>query len=216
MDEHAIRVVQPVVDTWDSFRHGDSTLLDLSRVTEQASDALDSASAELRDRLRHASSELESAFHSSERKEHGARAVTIMASVFESLGTPVPPLLTREELLILLAQTELPSAHEGREALQAGAAFATWYETSSSARDLLPIWRRRAQHVRTLSIRTIGFDEAVGALERDPDARFVLAAIDRSEPQPFNYLVFLRADRQAVVVALGIEGRDEPPTLDFL
>ncbi len=95
MDEHAIRVVQPVVDTWDSFRHGDSTLLDLSRVTEQATDALDSASAELRERLRHASWELESAFQSSERNEHDeARAVTIMAPVFESLGTPVPLLLT--------------------------------------------------------------------------------------------------------------------------
>lgn len=118
-------------------------------------------------------------------------------------------------MLVLLAQTELLAAREAREALQAGEAFATWYETSSLASDLLPIWRRRAQHVRTLSIRTIGFDEAVGALERDPDARAVLAAIDRSEP-PFNYLIFLRADRQAVVAALGIEGRDEPPTLDFL
>ncbi|WP_181312950.1 hypothetical protein [Nocardioides campestrisoli] len=70
MDEHAKRVYAPLLDAWDDFEQGRATLLDLSRLTEQASEALDNASAPLPQELREAAADLEYAHYANDREEH--------------------------------------------------------------------------------------------------------------------------------------------------
>jgi hypothetical protein len=70
VNEHARRVCSPLLASWADFQRGQATLLDLSRLAEQASEALDNASAPLPGALRDAASDLEYAYFSTERREH--------------------------------------------------------------------------------------------------------------------------------------------------
>jgi len=47
MDDHAQRVCAPLKESLADFETGHATLLDLARLAEQASDALDNANAPL-------------------------------------------------------------------------------------------------------------------------------------------------------------------------
>jgi hypothetical protein len=70
MDEHAKRVCSPLLGVWSEFENESASLLDLSRLAEQASDALDGASAPLPQMLRTAASELESAYYTNQQEAH--------------------------------------------------------------------------------------------------------------------------------------------------
>ncbi len=86
MDEHAQRVCAPLLASWDAFEQGEATLLDLSRLVEQASEALDNASAPLPQRLREAAADLEYAYHASEREDHLSEGKRILGPVFPQMG----------------------------------------------------------------------------------------------------------------------------------
>lgn len=70
MDEHARRVCAPLLESWADCERGQATLLDLSQLAEQASTALDNASAPLPSALRDAASDLEYAYFRTESGEH--------------------------------------------------------------------------------------------------------------------------------------------------
>jgi hypothetical protein len=55
---------------WAEFEAGSATLLDLARLAEQASKALDNASAPLPAMLAEAAGDLEYAYYDQEREEH--------------------------------------------------------------------------------------------------------------------------------------------------
>ena len=85
MDEHARRVCAPLLATWTDFEQGRATLLDVSRLAEQASDALDNASAPLPQELREAAADLEYAHHASEREEHLSAGRRILGPLLTSM-----------------------------------------------------------------------------------------------------------------------------------
>jgi hypothetical protein len=70
MDEHTERVCAPIKRAWLDFERGQATLLDLARLAEQASTALDNASAPLPQLLAEAASDLEHAYYATEEAEH--------------------------------------------------------------------------------------------------------------------------------------------------
>jgi len=86
MDEHARRLCAPLLASWADFEQGRATLLDVSRLAEQASDGLDNASAPLPRQLHEAAADLEHAYFASEREEHLSAGRRILG-----------PLLTRME-----------------------------------------------------------------------------------------------------------------------
>jgi hypothetical protein len=69
MDDHARRVLLPFVEAWQDFQQGRATLLDLSRLAEQAASSLDNASdfPRLLGSLRE---DLESAYFTNEQEQH--------------------------------------------------------------------------------------------------------------------------------------------------
>lgn len=67
MDEHARRLCSLLLASWADFEQGRATLLDVSRRAEQASNALDNASAPLPQALHEAAADLEYAYFASER-----------------------------------------------------------------------------------------------------------------------------------------------------
>lgn len=86
MDEHARRVCAPLLASWDDFQHGWATLLDLSRLAEQASDALDNANAPLPQALRQAAADLESAYHTREREEHLSAGMQLLKPLLAQIS----------------------------------------------------------------------------------------------------------------------------------
>ena len=70
MDEHVERVCAPVLRTWADFVAGRATLLDISRVGQQAADALDNSRAPVPRLLAEDASDLEYAFHTKEAEDH--------------------------------------------------------------------------------------------------------------------------------------------------
>lgn len=66
MDEHAQRVCAPLLNAWTDFERGRATLLDLARLAEQASNALDNASAPLPRMLAMAASDLECNYYTND------------------------------------------------------------------------------------------------------------------------------------------------------
>jgi hypothetical protein len=67
------------------FQRGDASLLDLARRAEQAEQALDNATAPLPQLLHAAASDLEYAYHASEREDHAAAAARIVAPVLTAI-----------------------------------------------------------------------------------------------------------------------------------
>lgn len=61
MGDHAQRVCAPLVGAWTDFQEGRASLLDLSRLADQASRALDNANA---------ATDLEYAFYANESEKH--------------------------------------------------------------------------------------------------------------------------------------------------
>ena len=86
MDEHAERVCRPLREAWAEFEQDRATLLDLSRLAEQASSALDNASAPLPQLLARAASDLEFANFTTEREEHFEKAKQILSPAFAVMG----------------------------------------------------------------------------------------------------------------------------------
>ncbi len=70
MDDHARRVLAPLMQVWNAFENDAASLLDLSRLAEQASVALDNATAPLPQLLRTAASDLEFAYYANEQEDH--------------------------------------------------------------------------------------------------------------------------------------------------
>ncbi len=70
MDDHARRVLAPLREAWTAFENGTASLLDLSRLAEQAAGALDNASASLPQLLRKISSDLEFASYTNDQENH--------------------------------------------------------------------------------------------------------------------------------------------------
>lgn len=85
MDEHAKRICAPLLDAWDDFEQGRATLLVLSRLAEQASEALDNASAPLPQELRGAAADLEYAHYANEREEHPSAGRRILGPLLIQL-----------------------------------------------------------------------------------------------------------------------------------
>jgi hypothetical protein len=86
MDEHARRVCAPLLASWDAFQQGQATLLDLSRLAEQASDALDNSNAPLPAALREAAADLEYAYHASEREEHASAGRRLLGPLLAEMS----------------------------------------------------------------------------------------------------------------------------------
>ena len=80
-DEHAERVCRPLREAWAEFEQDPATLLDLSRLAEEASNALDNASAPLPQLLARAASDLDFASFVTEREEYFEKAKRIMRSL---------------------------------------------------------------------------------------------------------------------------------------
>lgn len=70
MDDHGRRVLAPLREAWTAFEDGTASLLDLSRLAEQAAGALDNASAPLPQLLRKAASDLEFASYTNDQENH--------------------------------------------------------------------------------------------------------------------------------------------------
>jgi hypothetical protein len=70
MDDHARRVLTPLTQAWTAFENDAANLLDRSWLAEQASGALDNASAPLPQLLRTAASDLEFAYYANEQEDH--------------------------------------------------------------------------------------------------------------------------------------------------
>jgi hypothetical protein len=85
MDEHARRICSALVRGWAEFEKGSVTLLDLSRLAEQAANALDNASAPLPQQLATAASDLEYAYSRSEREDHPSLGLQILGPVMAGL-----------------------------------------------------------------------------------------------------------------------------------
>lgn len=88
MDEHVRRVTEPLLDAWAAFVAGDEavSLLDLSRLCEQAANALDNSVHGIPIVLDRAFSDLEYAYHATERHEHlseGRRILEPVIAAFE-------------------------------------------------------------------------------------------------------------------------------------
>jgi hypothetical protein len=84
VDDHAKRVCQPLIDAWGDLNRGEATLLDLSRLAEQASTALDNASA-LPQLLAGAAGDLDYAYYATAAAEHEEAAHCILASAFAAM-----------------------------------------------------------------------------------------------------------------------------------
>jgi hypothetical protein len=78
-----------LLDAWSDFMVGNATLLDLSRLAEQAYSALDNASAPLPLLLHRAAGDLEYAHFTVEREDHQQAAQDIMAPVLAAFDTSV-------------------------------------------------------------------------------------------------------------------------------
>lgn len=87
MDEYAQRVCAPLRSAWTEFEAGRANLLDRARLAEQASDALDNASAPLPQLLATASSELEYAYHTNERSDQLQAGPRILRPVLSRMTT---------------------------------------------------------------------------------------------------------------------------------
>lgn len=86
MDEHAVRICQPLVIEWFEFLQARATMLDLARLALQASSALDNASAPLPETLARAASDLEYAYYDTESEAHVEEASRILGTVLIQLG----------------------------------------------------------------------------------------------------------------------------------
>jgi hypothetical protein len=85
VDDHAKRVCQPLIDAWDDFGRGHASVLDLSRLAQQASDALDNSSAPLPQLLAKAASDLEFAYFATEPNNHDEEARRILSTAFSAM-----------------------------------------------------------------------------------------------------------------------------------
>ncbi len=85
MDDHARRVCAPLKDGWTDFEAGRATLLDLSRLAEQAAGALDNSNAPLPRLLATTASDLESAYFTNERETHQEVGRRILAPVMTEI-----------------------------------------------------------------------------------------------------------------------------------
>ena len=86
MDGHVERVTRPLVESFNELRAGNAvSLLDLSRLAEQASTALDNSVQGIPIVLTRAAADLEYAYHSTERAEHSRLATKILEPVIASL-----------------------------------------------------------------------------------------------------------------------------------
>ena len=85
MDDHARRVCAPLRQGWADFESGRATLLDLSRLAEQASNALDNANAPLPRLLATAASDLEYASYTNERDDHLSVGQRILGPVLSEM-----------------------------------------------------------------------------------------------------------------------------------
>ncbi|MDH6463844.1 hypothetical protein M2302_004041 [Micromonospora sp. A200] len=110
--------------------------------------------------------------------------------------------MERAQLISLLVG-QTASFAACREALERGAPF-----TSSDG--LLPachyarIYERRERHTREAGIPTVGFAEAVKALDALEDEPLQIAGVRQSGPR-YYFQLFLAADRSAVVACIGVD-----------
>lgn len=86
MDEHAQGVCAPLKSAWTDFETGRATLLDLARLAEQASNALDNASAPLLRMLATAANDLEYAYYTNQRDDHVPVGQRILGPVLSRIG----------------------------------------------------------------------------------------------------------------------------------
>lgn len=87
MDPQVRRVTKPLRDAWRAFNSGDESvsLLDLARLCQQASGALDNTVHGIPIALDRAFSDLEYAYHATERPDHLSEGRRILEPVIESL-----------------------------------------------------------------------------------------------------------------------------------
>jgi hypothetical protein len=87
MDEHVRRVTRPLLEAWTAFGAGDETvlLLDLSRLCQQAASSLDNSVHGIPIILDRAASDLEYAYHATEKAEHRSQGREILEPVIAAL-----------------------------------------------------------------------------------------------------------------------------------
>ena len=73
------------MQSWAEFENGSVTLLDLARLAEQASNALDNANASLPEQLGIAASDLEYAYHANEQEDHLSLGRQVLGPVMAGL-----------------------------------------------------------------------------------------------------------------------------------
>jgi hypothetical protein len=71
--------------------------------------------------------------------------------------------------------------------------------------NLLTIYRRRAMHVKSIGLPTVGFDDAVRRLEDTPYERLRLASHEAPTGHPWCVL-FVAPDAVEIVAALAVTG----------
>jgi len=78
-------------------------------------------------------------------------------------------------------------------------------EHSNSTANLLTIYRRRAEHVRTIGLPTLGFDETVERLEATTHDRLTPAGGTARGGHP-SCVAFIAEDLSEVVAAVAVLG----------
>lgn len=79
------------------------------------------------------------------------------------------------------------------------------WERPAATANLLTIYRRRASHVRTVGLPTLGFDETVHRLESTSYEQLRLVAIEGPERYPWC-LLFASPELTEIVAALAVTG----------
>lgn len=85
VDAHVERVTRALRAAWTHFQAGRASLLDLSRLSEQAATAIDNATAPLPQLLARAAGDLEYAYFAHEQEEHAPEAHRILEPVLALL-----------------------------------------------------------------------------------------------------------------------------------
>jgi len=106
---------------------------------------------------------------------------------------------------IVSALDPLQPAHRGcATALRNGADFRLWHDGVATPEELLEICHRRHRRILEQGIVTLGFEQALAALEATGHDGLRLGAVEVEDP-PYHYAVFLAPHETEVVACLGVD-----------
>ena len=111
---------------------------------------------------------------------------------------------------IVSALDPLQPAHQGcATALRHGAEFSLWHDGVATPAELLEICHRRHRKILEHGIETLGFEQALEALESTGFDGLRLGAVEVEEP-PYHYAVFLAPHETEIVACLGVDQSVQP------